>query len=439
MIQLRDIEVMLPLYLRESSNLLVIVVDLEGRHLYSNSLFSEFFKIKIDQLANISFFDLVRDNEKDEFLEIIGKTIEAPNKVFGFIQKHRMQKLNWEYSVFNNEEGDFLGVLGIATLQDETEIIIGTESIKLNPKTDIAFQLNSDWEIQSANMVAADFFGKKINDLLNQKIWQVFQHPKIYEYALEFKKAKETNCSVTFEDYNPESETWHQVIIHPKNNCLDIYFKDISPIQGLASKKNLMKSTLDAILENADESFFMMNKELKIKGFNAQASELVMTVFNKVLKENDKFINFLLPGTEEIFLMKIEEIFSGSIVSFEEKVEFQSVEKSRLFRHTFIPVSDENKKVVCIIYRVKDIQVEKDNLSKSIQNNELLRNIIYNQNNVLRSPLSSILGLLDLIDDKQLDEDNQKYFSYLKPLAEELDKVIRDNTKKMNQSDSFLD
>jgi nitrogen-specific signal transduction histidine kinase len=349
-----------------------------------------------------------------------------------------MQKLSWEYSVFNNEEGDFLGVLGIATLQDETEIIIGTESIKLNPKIDIAFQLNSDWEIQSANVVAEDFFGKKINDLLNQKIWQVFQHPKIYEYALEFKKAKETNCSVTFDDYNPESDTWHQVIIHPKNNCLDIYFKDISPIQGLASKKNLMKSTLDAILENADESFFMMNKELKIKGFNAQASELVITVFNKVLKENDKFINFLLPGTEEIFLMKIEEIFSGSIVSFEEKVEFQSVEKSRLFRHTFIPVSDENKKVVCIIYRVKDIQVEKDNLSKSIQNNELLRNIIYNQNNVLRSPLSSILGLLDLIDDKQLDEDNQKYFSYLKPLAEELDKVIRDNTKKMNDSDSFL-
>lgn len=438
MIQLRDIEALLPVYLRESLNLLVIVVDLEGQHLYSNSLFSEFFKIESDELSGISFPDLIRDNEKKEFREIIGKTIETPNKVFGFVQKYSMQKINWEYSVFNNEEGDFLGVLGIATLQDETEIIIGTENIKLNPKIDIAFQLNADWEIQSANVVAEEFFGKKIKDLLNQKIWQVFQHPKIYEYALEFKKAKESNCSVTFDDYNPESDTWHQVVIHPKNNCLDIYFKDISTIQGLASKKNLMKSILDAILENSDEGFFLMNKEMKIKSFNSRASELVMAVFNKELKENDKFVNLLLPGTEEIFLMKIEEIFSGSIVSFEEKVEFQSGENSRLFRHTFIPVTDGNKKVVCIIYRVKDIQVEKDNLSKSIQNNELLRNIIYTQNNVLRSPLSSILGLLDLIDDKQLNVDNQKYFSYLKPLAEELDKVIRNNTKKMNESDSFV-
>jgi PAS domain-containing protein len=381
---------------------------------------------------------LIRDNEKNEFQEIIGKTIETPNKVFGFDQKHRMQKLNWEYSVFNNEEGDFLGVLGIATLQDETEIIIGTENFKLNPKIDIAFQLNGEWEIQSANEIAEGFFGKKIKYLLNQKIWQVFQHPKIYEYALEFKKAKETNCSVTFDDYNPESDTWHQVVIYPKNDCLDIYFKDISTVHGLASKKNLMKSTLDAILENSDEGFFLMNNELKIKGFNTQASELVMAVFNKELKENEKFVNLLMPGTEEKFLMNIEEIFSGSIISFEEKVEYQSIENSRLLRHTFIPVPDDKKKVASIIYRVKDIQEEKDNLSKSIQNNELLRNIIYNQNNVLRSPLSSILGLLDLIDDKQLNEDNQKYFSYLKPLAEELDKVIRNNTKKMNESDSFL-
>jgi bifunctional ADP-heptose synthase (sugar kinase/adenylyltransferase) len=43
-----------------------------------------------------------------------------------------------------------------------------------------------------------------------------------------------------------------------------------------------------------------------------------------------------------------------------------------------------------------------------------------------------MLGLLDLIDPKQLDSENQKYFSYLKPLAKELDEVIRTNAKRMS-------
>ncbi|MFT6895293.1 MAG: hypothetical protein ACJAWX_002911, partial [Algoriphagus sp.] len=51
------------------------------------------------------------------------------------------------------------------------------------------------------------------------------------------------------------------------------------------------------------------------------------------------------------------------------------------------------------------------------------------------SPLSSMLGLLDLIDPNQLDFENQKYFSYLKPLAKKLDEVIRTNAKQISSFD----
>jgi PAS domain-containing protein len=439
MIQTKNIEAQLPVYLKESSNLLVVVLDLEGGGLFSNSFFRHFFEMNHEHDDFISFYDLINDSEKIDFESIIDKSVQSPNQVFRFRQKHLMHVVTWEFSVFNNIEGDILGILGIGTRKEEIEVLVGLENKKINPQTDICFQLNGNWEIQYANPLAESFFGISSTELIRQKFWQVFQHPKIYEYALEFKHAKESGLPRTFEDFIPELGKWFQVIINPQDEMLDIFFKDISEVQGLTRQSNLMQLTLEAVLENASENFFLMTNEMRIIKYNALAKDLVYQVFSKDLKENDRFAHYLLPGTEEIFLKNIDAIFGGRIVEFDQTVQFPDSLEGRLYHHQFIPICDANHKVVCIVYRAKDLHHELEQLKKVVKNNELLREIIYTQSNVLRSPLSSILGLLDLIDKKQLNKENQQYFSYLKPLAEELDQIIRINTKKMNQSDTFWD
>lgn len=439
MIQTKNIEAQLPVYLKESSNLLVVVLDLEGRGLFSNSFFQHFFELSHEQDDLLSFFDLINYSERHDFETVIDKSIQSPNQVFRFRQKYLMHVVNWEFSVFNNIEGDILGILGIGTQQEEIEVLVGIENKKINPQTDICFQLNGNWEIQYANPLAESFFGTSLSELIKQKFWQVFQHPKIYEYALEFKNAKESGTVRTFEDFIPELGKWYQVIINPQDEMLDIFFKDISEVRGIARESVLMQLTLDAVLENTSENFFLLTNEMRVIKFNALARDLVYQVFNKEMKENDRFVHYLLPGTEEIFLKNIDSIFGGKIVEFDGNVHFPESSEGRLYHHQFIPICDTNHKVVCIVYRAKDLQVELDHVQKVVKNNELLRDIIYTQSNVLRSPLSSILGLLDLIDKKQLNKENQQYFSYLKPLAEELDQIIRNNTKKMNQSDTFWD
>jgi PAS domain-containing protein len=439
MIQTKSIEAQLPVYLKESSSLLVVVLDVEGNGLFSNSFFQHFFEMSHEQDEMISFYDLINDSDKFDFEVVIDNSVQSPSQVFKFRQKHLMHVVTWEFSVFNNMEGDILGILGIGTQQEEIEVLVGFENKKINPQTDICFQLNGNWEIQYANPLAESLFGTTLSELLKQKFWQVFQHPKIYEYALEFKKSKESGSARTFEDFIPDLGKWYQVIINPQDEMLDIFFKDISEVQGLTRESNLMQLTLDAVLENASENFFLMTNEMRIIKFNALAKDLVYQVFNKDMKENDRFVHYLLPGTEEIFLKNIDVIFGGKTVEFDQIVQFPEHSESRLYHHQFIPICDANHKVVCIVYRAKDLQHELDHVEKVVKNNELLREIIYTQSNVLRSPLSSILGLLDLIDKKQLNKENQQYFSYLKPLAEELDQIIRNNTKKMNQSDTFWD
>ena len=439
MIQEKNIEVQLPVYLKESSSLLVVVLDLEGDSLFSNPFFRNFFELSLKAEDLISFYDLISDNQKTDFELVIDKAIQSPNQVFKFSQKHLMHAVTWEFSVLNNNEGDILGILGIGTQQEEIDVLVGFENKKINLQTDICFQLNGNWEILYANPLAELLFGTSFSDLIKQKFWQVFQHPKIYEYALEFKKVKETGLVRTFEDYIPELTKWYQVIINPQNDMLDVFFKDISEVQGLTRQSNLMQLTLDAVLENASENFFLMTNEMKIIKFNTLAKDLVYQLFNKELKENDRFVHYLLPGTEEVFLKNIDKIFGGKIVEFDHVIHFPDSSDGKLYHHQFIPICDVNNKLVCIVYRAKNLQHELDHVQKVLKNNELLRDIIYTQSNVLRSPLSSILGLLDLIDKKQLNKENQQYFSYLKPLAEELDQIIRNNTKKMNQSDTFWD
>ncbi len=56
-------------------------------------------------------------------------------------------------------------------------------------------------------------------------------------------------------------------------------------------------------------------------------------------------------------------------------------------------------------------------LSKLKSENSFLGELAIKPSDILRFPLFFMLGSLDLIDPNQLDFENQKYFSYLKPLA----------------------
>jgi signal transduction histidine kinase len=103
-----------------------------------------------------------------------------------------------------------------------------------------------------------------------------------------------------------------------------------------------------------------------------------------------------------------------------------------LWRVGIKPVYDLNGIFQSILIQAFDLSALNQRFNNLQKENQNLQEMALRPSHILRSPLSSMLGLLDLIDQKQLDPENQKYFSYLKPLAKELDNVIRSNAKKMS-------
>ena len=435
MVQIKEIKELLPSFLKDSNSLLVSVLDLEGDVIHSNPRFREFFSL--GNIESLIFFELFNEFQKEEIEPLISELIGKPNDVVLYSQSLFNSLVSWEFSVLKNPEGDFLGILGVGSVKNESEYLSNEIGYQVNVDSDIYFQLNSDWEIQFANKLAESFFGTSMNEFINKKIWQVFPDPKIYEYALQFKKAKESESITVIEDFISESGRWYQIIIHPRIGWMDIYFKDVSEVQLLGHELGRLDSTLDTIMNNSDQSYFLMSQDLRMMRFNDKALDQVRKYSDKELKEGQKFLHFLLPGMEEKVLSNLEDIIAGKHISFEQPIFYVETMEERLFKHDFFPIRNLNKKVIGFIYTNKDIHDSHAILGRLKEQNHVLKEILYSQSIVLRSPLSSILGLLELMDKKQLDKENQKYLSYMKVLAEDLDQIIRKNTKTINESDSI--
>jgi nitrogen-specific signal transduction histidine kinase len=126
--------------------------------------------------------------------------------------------------------------------------------------------------------------------------------------------------------------------------------------------------------------------------------------------------------------------FEGNSSDFE--IKLNPVDsKSKLWHIGIRPIFDEMGLIKLIAIHAIMLPKLSKRMARLEAENKALKELVLAPSYILRSPLSSMLGLLDLIDPNQLDQENKKYFSYLKPLAKELDEVIRVNAKRVSAFD----
>ncbi|HSJ66313.1 MAG TPA: PAS domain-containing protein [Anditalea sp.] len=75
------------------------------------------------------------------------------------------------------------------------------------------------------------------------------------------------------------------------------------------------------------------------------------------------------------------------------------------------------------------IDITKTKTSEEIilRQNESLRKISFNQSHLMRAKLANIMGLLNILDEKKLNQDNKAFYKLLKKETDKLDKIIREN------------
>jgi PAS domain S-box-containing protein len=439
MLRTQELKEFVPEFLINSDLLYVCVLDLEGQVYLGNKLFQELLEPNGADILERNFLDTCHKRNNWDFHDFLIQVVEKPNHKFHVDLIHiKNSLLKWEFSILKNKEGDFSGILAIGH-KSAHEFNYSSHKkptvLHKEAPADIVVSLDLSWEIYHVNINAEDFFGKKASEIIGKTIWQVYPDLNVYQHALEFKIAKESKSLRVFEEFNSRNGRYYKIYVYPKAMGLDLVFQDITEVQKLSKelvKKNL---TLETLMEHTDEQIFFIDKDLRIWDFNTRAEQWVKLQFGRTLKHGDKFLPYMPENMDEIFLKHLEEILAGKPYQIEKEIHHNPFHKPIWFSHKFYPLKDLDGTVSGFVYAFFDIHENKIGTDKLKKQNKIMREVLYSQSSTLRSPLSSILGLLELIDKEQLDKENRKYFAYLKTLATELDKVIRNNSKQVSDLD----
>ncbi len=179
---------------------------------------------------------------------------------------------------------------------------------------------------------------------------------------------------------------------------------------------------LQAALNNSEESFYFLDKNMRVLSFNVGAKNATHLLYDKEMHEGYDFKQSLLPGTEASFYKQFESALQGIESSEENEITFPTGHNV-WYKLSMKPAHDENGNIIGVALSYINI----DNYKKS---SIRLKEIAWHQSHKVRKPLSNILGLVNLLKDAELQEKDKEILHLLENSAKELDDIIKDIVTK---------
>jgi PAS domain S-box-containing protein len=232
--------------------------------------------------------------------------------------------------------------------------------------------------------------------------------------------------------------------------------------------KALIENAFDGVvMESTRESIYAVDRKFNYITFNKNHAQIMKLVYGAKISVGDNALEFLR-GTPEYNWLRKDYLnaLKGNLLVSEHHIDQQQY-RGRFIETTYNPILDKKKKVTGIAVFVRDITQRKKNEAKlRILNDELtsqnwqlaaqeeelkatleelsernfeLDQLMYKTSHDLRSPLSSILGLINLA---HLDGNKDNYLVYLNKIegrVKKLDEFIRSmlNYARVNRTEIF--
>lgn len=138
--------------------------------------------------------------------------------------------------------------------------------------SDAFYMLDLDWRFIYVNKHAEHILQRPRSALLGKVIWEEFEAAAGSVFEIEFRRAVQENCAVSFEAYYPPLGTWAELRVSPSEEGLAVYFTDISErrrredaLRATEERFNIvMKATADAIWDwNAQSNETWWNENIE--------------------------------------------------------------------------------------------------------------------------------------------------------------------------------
>ena len=231
---------------------------------------------------------------------------------------------------------------------------------------------------------------------------------------------------------------WVDNFIYPIKNDQKIeYFlsirHDITEMKTQEDKVQELNHKLESIYHSTRELNFLVDKELKIVSHNKASEYFIKQNYRQEIQEKESLFSYLPLELVIQFVDSIKMCLnSGKYIEME--VHYITPNgKEFWFETAFQPTKYEQNGLKCVSINMNNITKRKKYECEIEQQNKKLQNIAWKQSHVLRAPIATLIGLLNLLE---YDESNQMLVE-IAPKIKELSVKISDSISELVNNTSY--
>ncbi|MEQ8421294.1 MAG: PAS domain S-box protein [Arenibacter algicola] len=292
---------------------------------------------------------------------------------------------------------------------------------------DAFFAVDKGWTVTYWNNQAEHLLGRKREDIIGKNLLKEYADVIELGFYAQFNQAMATGVKVTFEGFYPALRKWFEVSAYPSPEGLSVYFKDVTMRKEIDIQIRQANERFEKVAQATTDAIWDWDIENGVIVRSDGFERLFGNNVKKCLKESeiweDSFHPEDLPkirsSLQETLLDPFKEFWSKEYRIVHEKEGVKTViDKGAIIRK-------ESGEAVRMVGAITDITEKQEYIETIETQNKKLRNIAWTQSHVVRSPLSRILGIINLLDMEPLDSEDVPYLlDQIKVSGKELDEII---------------
>lgn len=183
------------------------------------------------------------------------------------------------------------------------------------------------------------------------------------------------------------------------------------------------KLKLRAVLDSSESYQILVGKQMEILAFNKAADEFIKFALGRGYELGDSILHYTTPASISNVISSFNRAMSGERVYGERNLNYYPGIDT-WWDVSYSPARDTNGEIMGVSFYATDITNRKRNEQKLLVQNDKLREISQIQSHQIRGPLTSILGILNLIKEDNYQA-SQEYLLLLEKAAMQMDENIR--------------
>jgi hypothetical protein len=238
-------------------------------------------------------------------------------------------------------------------------------------------------------------------------------------------------------DLTEQQQKMLKIIARQAMKTIELKLKAIQleeSIKDIESKQDFFNDAsirLRSFFESSTNFHVLLGKHGELIDFNKTAFKFVKNAHRTNMKRGDIFVKYIAPDFVGKFIDGYCMALNG-----EKHVEEGSTDYGPLgliyWDATFEAAYDNDNNIIGISYIIRDVTERNVREKKILEQNESLLHIAHMQAHEFRAPLTTIMGLIDLIKDDDYSM-SQTYLDHLDQAVQNLDSKIKHIVSDINR------